>query len=888
MENKDTTIPESNMSAENGTAREKLNSRRIIIIIMTIVMLIASLAVLVFNTLQYRRTALNSLDIVNSTVINRIDEYSEQVSEEIDRTGSILLRKAYAFRQLVEMNDGEISMEQLKRFVEEQHLNDALLFDESGKATMSYFPVGIGFDLNAYDETRYYLNIFKDKDLAIIEIAAVDVDGDGDGGNYNYCAVGTADGKHIIEVVDDANDVENALAKVSVDEVAKGLMCDYSARTMVIHSGKVISSNDADLIGRDAGGFGIPEGVLQGLVEFDGKRSLYSQNEHNGYTVLTVAEQSKVLAHNGIRTFIVVFCIILAYIAAMGWYMVSQKREEEQKRAESELSEQLEAVRREKEYQKSIEEELKVINALASDCVSLYTVDLDHNTYKVYAITDEVDDIKSVINEYSDPSKSLRDYADGYVHEEDREKIYYYADLDNMREALRNTRSQKVVVRRNIGGEWAWIEMNIIKAEPVSEPAKNVVLAFTNRSEQVNRDLEIRQKLEDTLSLAESASRAKTTFLNNMSHDIRTPMNAILGFTNKAIKDIDDKEKVLDSLEKVKLSGRSLLGLINDILDMSRIESGKVTITRDESDMNRSFTGIEPMLRELADSKNIRLSFSIGDIRHRYNYVDFSHTERVLVNIISNAIKYTPNGGKVDVSVCELDETVDGKPLYRFTVADNGQGMSEEFQKSMYEEFSREKNSTQSGVVGTGLGLALSKSLVELMGGRIYCESRLGEGTTFTIDLPFETREESTTDEEHTAYAPPDYKLSGKRILLVEDNEMNREIATEILEEEGILVETAEDGYVAVEMIRRLLDNTDVYYYDAVLMDIQMPRMNGYEATKAIRELPDPLYTHLPIIALSANAFEEDRQKSLAAGMDDHIAKPIDIQQLKETLAKYL
>ena len=263
--------------------------------------------------------------------------------------------------------------------------------------------------------------------------------------------------------------------------------------------------------------------------------------------------------------------------------------------------------------------------------------------------------------------------------------------------------------------------------------------------------------------------------------------------------------------------------------------------------------------------------------------MDFSHTERVLVNIITNAIKYTPEGGKVDVSVCELDEEKDGKPLYRFTVADNGQGMSEEFQQQMYEEFSREKNTTQSGVVGTGLGLALSRSLVDLMGGRISCESRLGEGTTFTIDLPFEIRDPEQAEEIESDGETTGFSLGGKRILLVEDNEMNMEIATELLEDEGALVYGVENGLEAVNEVKK----KHAKYYDCILMDIQMPVMNGYEATKAIRELPPHEY-HIPIIAVSANAFEEDRQKSLAAGMDDHIAKPIDVKVLKETLARYL
>ena len=391
------------------------------------------------------------------------------------------------------------------------------------------------------------------------------------------------------------------------------------------------------------------------------------------------------------------------------------------------------------------------------------------------------------------------------------------------------------------------------------------------------------KELEDALSKAEAASKAKSAFLFNISHDIRTPMNAILGFNNRAIRNIDDKEKVLDSLNKANLSGESLLGLINDILDMSRVESGKATINHDKADMNKSFIGIEPMLRELAEAKNIDLSFTVGDIKHRYNYVDFSHTERVLVNIITNAIKYTPEGGKVDVSVCELDEEKDGKPLYRFTVADNGQGMSEEFQQQMYEEFSREKNTTQSGVVGTGLGLALSRSLVDLMGGRISCESRLGEGTTFTIDLPFEIRDPEQAEEIESDGETTGFSLGGKRILLVEDNEMNMEIATELLEDEGALVYGVENGLEAVNEVKK----KHAKYYDCILMDIQMPVMNGYEATKAIRELPPHEY-HIPIIAVSANAFEEDRQKSLAAGMDDHIAKPIDVKVLKETLARYL
>ena len=473
-------------------------------------------------------------------------------------------------------------------------------------------------------------------------------------------------------------------------------------------------------------------------------------------------------------------------------------------------------------------------------------------------------------------------YIENLVHPDDKELLRPYVEMSNIKKLLEHKKVDTIRFRRKQGDGYVWMEQIYVKPGDIDDEVHFVVSAFADRDSIVRAEMEQQETLKRALATAESANRAKTAFLNNMSHDIRTPMNAILGFNNRAIRDIDDREKVLDSLYKVNLSGQSLLGLINDVLDMSRIESGRVTLTRDKSDMNRSFIGIEPMLRELADAKDIDISFNIGDIKHRYNYVDFSHTERILVNIITNAVKYTQEGGKVDVSVCELDESVDGRPYYRFVIADNGYGMSEEFQQHMYEEFSREKNTTQSGVVGSGLGLALSKSLVDLMGGRMTCESRLDEGTTFTIDLPFETRELEQTAETDDDFTQPVVSLDGKRILLVEDNDMNREIATDILEDEGAMVHSAENGLEAVNEIKR----REASYYDCILMDIQMPVMSGYDATKAIREF----YTarHIPIIALSANAFEEDKQKSLEAGMDDHIPKPIDIQNLKETLAKYL
>ena len=402
--------------------------------------------------------------------------------------------------------------------------------------------------------------------------------------------------------------------------------------------------------------------------------------------------------------------------------------------------------------------------------------------------------------------------------------------------------------------------------------------------ERLRVEEEQRARLEEAKEKAEAANRSKTSFLFNMSHDIRTPMNAIVGFTNMAIKNIDDREKVLDSLNKTQKSSDLLLSMINDILEMSRIESGKRDLVLENACMHDAFSYIDSIMTELATSKDIDLTFEIRDIRDPYVLVDRTRFNRVFLNLGTNAIKYTQNGGKVSLSATQLDREEGDTRYYQFTVADNGMGMSEEFQEHMFEEFAREVNTTTSGIQGTGLGLSVTKAFVDIMGGSIKCESKLNRGTIFTVVLPMTIREE-TADEADLNSGKDDTvsKLKGKRVLLVEDNELNREIAVDILEEDaGLIVETAEDGTVAVDLMRKM----GINYVDFILMDIQMPYMNGYDATKAIRAMyPDK---HIPIIAISANAFAEDKQKSIEAGMDDHIEKPIDVNHLLAAMSRFV
>ena len=395
---------------------------------------------------------------------------------------------------------------------------------------------------------------------------------------------------------------------------------------------------------------------------------------------------------------------------------------------------------------------------------------------------------------------------------------------------------------------------------------------------------------------ADAANKAKSVFLFNMSHDIRTPMNAILGFTRIAKNHIDDRERVLESLEKTELSGETLLNLINEVLEMSRIESGKIEIEEAPGDMQKVFAEIAPMLTASAITKSIDFRVTCEEMENRYVMLDAIHVNRVLTNLISNAIKYTPEGGKVTVTAAQTGKAENGKAEYRFTVADTGIGMSQEFLGHLFEEFSREKTSTVSKTEGTGLGLSIAKRITDLMGGRIDVTSEQGRGSVFTMTLPLRVMsEEEAAAVFGTGPAAPEAEngsrpisMSGKKVLLVEDNELNREIATDILTDLDMEVTEAEDGDIAVEIVEKLLRTGEMeQYFDYILMDVQMPVMDGYTASRAIRARLKPLGLHIPIIAMTANAFAEDKEKAYESGMDAHIAKPVDPEKILSTLLTF-
>ena len=398
-----------------------------------------------------------------------------------------------------------------------------------------------------------------------------------------------------------------------------------------------------------------------------------------------------------------------------------------------------------------------------------------------------------------------------------------------------------------------------------------------------NDTQELNAKLQIAAENAESANRAKSTFLFNMSHDIRTPMNAIIGYADLASRHSDDPEKLKKYMENIQVCGQNLLMLLNNVLDLARIENDKTEMEYSVSDVEKDFRNCIAMFRNQADSKNQTLTVTTH-LLHPYIYADVPHLTEVCTNLVSNAVKYTGTGGTIRCDVAQKPGEKEGWCDTVVTVADNGIGMSQEFQKHIFEPFERERTSTVSKVEGSGIGMGIVKKLVGLMGGTVEVESKIGVGSTFTVTIPCRIVSEEEAQAKRETNPSGQKCLCGTRILLTEDNDLNAEIATELLQEEGCTVDRAKDGVECVDMLEKAANGT----YQIILMDVQMPVMNGYDAATKIRRMDDPQKAGIPIIAMTANAFSEDKQAALDAGMNDHVAKPINMNVLVPTIRKYL
>lgn len=397
------------------------------------------------------------------------------------------------------------------------------------------------------------------------------------------------------------------------------------------------------------------------------------------------------------------------------------------------------------------------------------------------------------------------------------------------------------------------------------------------------KDREQQMLLRKSAAAAEAANKAKSAFLFNMSHDIRTPMNAIIGYAELSRNHLHEPDKLSEYLSNIRTCGQKMLSIIDNILEIARIENNQIVLEENICNIEESFDSCIVMFNTAVQEKHQTITVH-KQVANPYVYIDSSHLSEIVLNVISNAIKYTGQNGKIDCCLTQKPHEDADWCYMEISIADNGIGMSEEFQAHIFESFSREHSSTISGIEGTGLGMGIVKNLVDLMHGMIEIQSSPGKGSTFTICIPCRTARKEEAEPRKSSSDRPQKTLAGKRILLAEDNDLNAEIAIELLSEEGLLVDRVSNGVACVEKLEKAAPD----FYDLILMDIQMPVMNGYDATRKIRQLEDPFRSSIPIIAMTANAFAEDRQKALFVGMNDHVAKPVDMNVLIPVLEKHI
>lgn len=551
----------------------------------------------------------------------------------------------------------------------------------------------------------------------------------------------------------------------------------------------------------------------------------------------------------------------------------------------------------EAEYHSSRRRLFDIIGALSKIYMFNYYIDLDTGKYKEIV---GLNYITETLGKTGDAAEAFRQFTSTLIDEKYKEDFSMFVDLDTLAERIgerQNISLEYLSIRQG----WCRASFIVVNRGESGLPAK-VEFVVENISSEREKELKAREKLEQAYEAANRANASKSSFLNNMSHDIRTPMNAIVGFAAIAGAHIDERERVRDCIDKISASSRHLLSIINEVLDMSRIESGKMQVQEKEANLRTILHDFTNMIQGQARARDLELTVDMTGLQHEYVYADEGRLQRVLLNLVGNAVKFTPEGGRIDLCIWErpMPSVSEGdradlsavknlhlsEPYgnYVITVRDTGIGMSPDFLPRVFEVFERERTSTVSQIEGTGLGLPITKSIVEMMGGTISVQSEQGKGSEFTIELPLRLLEKERTKTPEESRTGVEESLTGKQILLVEDNELNREIAMEILTEAGFVVDTANDGREAVERI----ETAPTWRYDIVLMDIQMPVMDGYEAVRRIRAMEKDWIRELPILAMTANAFEEDRAKALAAGMNGHLAKPIDTTELFRTLTEVL
>lgn len=530
--------------------------------------------------------------------------------------------------------------------------------------------------------------------------------------------------------------------------------------------------------------------------------------------------------------------------------------------------------------EKEIADSHGVIEVLSKEYKSVYLIDTETENVIPYRLSEHISQrYEAALMKGLPWEEGIQGYCNLFVKEEYKEEFLKKCSLNNLKQQLQKEGDYFYYEYMNdkVGQQHVF---RIVASLLPDSDKKQIVLGFADINEEREKELALQRTLQDACNRAEAANKAKSTFLFNISHDIRTPMNAIIGFTDLALRYKDDVERLEGYLNKMKSASEYMMKLLNGVLEMARIETGKITLDLAPVELTKVINGAFSLFEEEAKRKNLFYHCDIG-FKSVYGNLDSIRVQEIFSNIISNAIKYTCENGCINVSANLLEKSEE-EAAFEFVVKDNGIGMSKEFQKRIFDNFERERNEHTTEIQGTGLGMGITKQLVEIMGGTIEVESELGKGTTVKVQIPFEivkmlnTRWDEVKEDTYSKY----YK--GKRILLAEDNELNAEIAMELIKGEELEVERAHDGVECISMLMKAPDD----YYDLILMDIQMPYLDGYMTTRKIRNLENQVKAEIPIIAMSANAFEEDRKRALEAGMNGFSPKPIEVEKLLETIAE--
>lgn len=533
-----------------------------------------------------------------------------------------------------------------------------------------------------------------------------------------------------------------------------------------------------------------------------------------------------------------------------------------------------------------------IVNSLSRMFFATYYMNIEKDTFRPVTQKEEVG---NALGDERNYTQGIRTYAQKFICPEDREEYLKCVDRQHLLDTLRKDQPFIATEYRMMPDEKnqrAWIRATVVLAETADDGTpRRAVYVAQDVTESKLKEEQDHQALREACEAANRANAAKSDFMSRMSHDIRTPMNAIIGMTEIAVMHLDDRERVMDCLEKITVSSKHLLSLINEVLDMSKIESGKIELSEEEVHLSELIDNLVTMIRPSVQKNNHELDVHITNVEHPQVFGDPVRLQQIFMNILGNSVKYTPPGGKLSLEVREKPSDMHGYGCYEFVFCDNGIGMKPEFLEKLFEPFSREEDSRVSKIEGTGLGMAIARNIARMMNGDILVESEPGKGSRFTVILSLKRRDVIAPEQDavqekgqQTVQLLSREVLARKRLLLVEDNELNREIAEELISQTGVAVDSAENGQEALAQFQKMPEN----YYDMIFMDIQMPVMDGYEATAEIRKLPRADAAKIPIIAMTANAFAEDIRRSREAGMNEHLTKPLDVGEFMKCLGKWL